>query len=134
MGVMQGQPMFKTPAARKAWLETDKTIEKTQAFVTRGERWWDSDIITTLSNLETRERAYNILAVTHGGFLSMLVRQLIQAKKLEYAEAVVVWTCPNASITIVEIDQDCKSTLVQYSGISHLQKGVVEGNADVIEV
>lgn len=110
-------------------------LETSTAFGARAIAWW-ADMLQSLPLPrlgEGQESAepYSVLVTTHGGFINTLVKKLVRTGTIRCGEGVVIWKCYNCSISIVEVEQDRKGTLVQYGDVSHLQKGdAVENNAD----
>ena len=73
----------------------------------------------------------HILAVSHGGLIGSLVKNLVGSRKLQAAEGVGVGMCFNASISVIDVDETGKGVLVSYADTTHLDGGVLERNADV---
>lgn len=140
-GLLQGRKRFKSDAERKAW--KDDSAETISAFEARTFSWWEKTLLRDISQLSARDTAYDILVVTHGGFISTLVRSLMQTKKLKSAAkreleaSSIVWNCPNTSVTIIDVEQQevgiSAAELVQYAGIEHLklESNLVQNNVDV---
>lgn len=134
MGQLQGR-QFVSDAHLKKWMKSDETVEKTEVFGARAIRWWEEDVLARISGLPARKDAYNVLAVTHGGFLTTLVHKLVQTRKIrwEMGMSIAVPTCYNASVTVIEVEEDGQGHLERYSDISHLAGAVVvQGNADIV--
>lgn len=132
MGDMEGKPYTR---ARKP-LPTDDLGEKTDAFIARATSWWDHSIRKTVATLSPKPQdiPHNILVTTHGGFVGALVRNLVQGGSLKCRKEIAIWKCYNASITIIDVERDGVETLVQYSGIDHLQRrSIVDNNVDVVD-
>lgn len=111
----------------------------------RAKGWWRNTVLSYAASLSDpsaaqRSEPPSALAVSHGGFISTLMRGLTSDGSMECAEGVQVGHCPNTSVSIVEIRRSggeegvngLKGRLVQYGDIRHLEGGVgvVEGNAD----
>lgn len=124
MGDLQGKPISKFPDT--------STMEKTEEFYGRAVEWWNLSIIHYLASQPARDRPYDILVVSHGGLIGILLRTLINSKKLRRAEGVSIGKCFNVSVTIIEMDDDEKGTVIKYGDISHLIRKVVETNADEV--
>ena len=74
----------------------------------------------------------HILAVSHGGLIGSLVKDLVGSRKLQAAEGVGVGMCFNASISVIEVYGDRKGLLVSYADTTHLNVNLVQENADVV--
>ncbi|KAK0463578.1 phosphoglycerate mutase-like protein [Desarmillaria tabescens] len=128
LGRLQGQ----TQAQKRAFgdINSDPTAESSDAFITRSLSWWDDSIRHHLETLPDRATPYRILVVSHGGFISTLIKNLLAKKCIAKAVNVNDWRCYNCSVSIIDIRKD-KAEIVQYSDISHLGSSkVVESNAD----
>lgn len=108
----------------------------------RARGWWKDTVLsyasglTAASALSPRDPP-DVLVVSHGGFISTLLRGLTADGSVKCAESVQVGNCPNTAISIVEIHRvgqgkELKGLLVKYGDIKHLEGGVgvVQGNAD----
>ncbi|KAK0496832.1 phosphoglycerate mutase-like protein [Armillaria luteobubalina] len=129
LGTLQGQ----THAQKRAFgdINSDPTAEKSDAFVKRSLSWWDNSIRHHLETLPDRATPYHILVVSHGGFISTLIKNLVAKKRIAKAVNGDDWRCYNCSVSVIDIRKDGKAELVQYSDISHLgSRKVVENNAD----
>ncbi|KAJ3760805.1 phosphoglycerate mutase-like protein [Lentinula raphanica] len=112
----------------------DETAESVASFLKRALSWWDTDIVAGSTNTPGKT-PHELLVVSHGGFISSLVKNLISSGRVE-AEAgqVTNWTCLNLSITTIEMEKGLKPRLVRYSDISHLEtEELVQYNADVLK-
>jgi len=118
--------------------------ESLSEFSVRSARWW-SDVITayvdslTSAARETESRKDSIpqpacvLVVSHGGYISRLISNLVQSGKVRCAQGVVVnGKCWNASISVIDVYGDGQGVLVSYSDTTHLKVDLVQTNADVI--
>ncbi|KAK7467604.1 hypothetical protein VKT23_004657 [Stygiomarasmius scandens] len=124
LGKLEGQPL----SARKTIKGVDETAESFEAFSGRALAWWDNEIV---NKLETDSNQRTVLLVSHGGFISSLVKMLISTGRIQASEAITNWTCFNVSITTIEIEYTGKGRLVKYSDVSHLDKSkLVHANAD----
>jgi broad specificity phosphatase PhoE len=124
MGNLQGQAFSPTATASR-----NNSIETTELFAGRAIRWWNR-ILQYLSTLPVRDTPYEILVVSHGGWIGTLVRTLVNSRKLRTAEGVAIGKCPNVSVTRIEMDDDRNGTVTKYGDISHLVGKWVETNAD----
>lgn len=127
MGELQGQ----------VWhpkiVETGSTIEPRSLFVQRSLDWWEKDVVQYTASLPLQEESYNILVVSHGGFVGTLVKTLVQKAWVRPRTGVVLNACPNTSISVIEWDGQ-KGSLVRYGDASHLSTGPLEVNADEIRI
>lgn len=126
MGEMQGKVYHRAFSTRGG--------ETVEAFEARALGWWDRYVIDALEALTLRDVPYHIVATTHGGFVSTLVRALIRRDSI--SSNVVVWTCLNASVTTIEVVRGGgKGKLTKYSGVEHLsrmEKDLVQTNVDTM--
>ena len=135
MGEMEGQPT--RPHTMQLVAAADSTVEDATSFISRTVSWWDKVILAGMESLPPKSDPYNILAVTHGGFIGTMTRNLIQSRRVKCARGVVVWRCANTSVTLIELDGSSQGTLVKYGDITHMKKenrDVPDTNADEIEV
>ncbi|KAJ7461586.1 phosphoglycerate mutase-like protein [Mycena latifolia] len=119
---------------RHAVADADETVERAEAFAGRAAGWWKKAILQRTLALPPRETAYSVLVTTHGGFIGALVRALIGSGKARCAPGVVVTTCRNTSVSIIEVDSNRVGTIVQYGDVAHLSEKLegemVETNVD----
>lgn len=106
------------------------SIEKMELFYARAAKWWNASILQNLSDLPTRDEPYNVLVVSHSGWIGMLVRTLINSKRLKMKEGVSMGKCFNTAVVTIELEVDGTGTVVNYGDISHLIHKVMETNAD----
>ncbi|KAJ7578486.1 phosphoglycerate mutase-like protein [Mycena floridula] len=127
MGSMQGQEYFNSQSHRETWLKSDTTGESSGAFVARGLDWWDRHILGANMDLSSS----TVLVTSHGGYISVLMKNLIQNKKIQCAQEILNWKCDNCSITILEVDGGSgMGTLIQYSDNEHLKRENIVDNVD----
>lgn len=89
------------------------------------------------------EQPYNILVVSHGGWITTLLSALQARRLVKCRKGVKIGRCLNTGVSIIEYlgvptrrDGVLVGTLVQYSGIEHLiheDLHLQEVNADVLE-
>jgi len=89
------------------------------------------------------ERPYNILVVSHGGWIGTLISALQANRLVKCRRGVKIGRCLNTGVSIIEYsgvptrrDGVLVGTLVQYSGAEHLiheDLHLQEANADVLE-
>ncbi|KAI0063398.1 phosphoglycerate mutase-like protein [Artomyces pyxidatus] len=106
----------------------ESTVESIEAMSARTARWWADTVLA----LPRRSEPQCALVVSHGGFIGVLVKGLLN-KRVRLGKDVQMGRCLNTSVSIVEIMEDGRGVLVQYADISHLaesRKEVVQGNAD----
>ncbi|THV03915.1 phosphoglycerate mutase-like protein [Dendrothele bispora CBS 962.96] len=129
LGKWEGQPL----SVRRNMTGFDDTAESTEAFSARALAWWDSEIVNGLCK-QTPEGSVadqrTVLLVSHGGFISGLVRMLIKSGRIQ-AEPITNWTCFNVSVTTIEMENSGKGRLVKYSDTTHLDRSkLLHANAD----
>jgi len=122
MGDLQGQVYGTRPAGK---------METGPALVKRAVTWWRRNIVEYTASLVPREEPYNILAVSHGGFLGTLMKSLIGAGDLELVDGVALTaSLPNASVSLIEWD-GLKGRVLKYGDDGHLARaGRLEQNVD----
>jgi 2,3-bisphosphoglycerate-dependent phosphoglycerate mutase len=133
LGRLEGQPL----SARRSITGVDETAESVETFSRRTEAWWDKEIVNKLTvaleqPIESTRAPLQILLVSHGGFISSLVKILISSGRVRPPdEPITNWTCFNVSITTIELEQTGKGQVVKYSDISHLDSSkLLHANAD----
>ncbi|KAJ7161500.1 phosphoglycerate mutase-like protein [Mycena crocata] len=135
LGDLQGR---KISAGLKLATAADPTVEPEAAFAARAIGWWKKAILQRTLALPARETApYNVLVMSHGGFIGVLVRTLIGSGKARCAPGVVVMSLRNSSVTIVEVESDKLATVVQFGDVAHLteklEEKMVDTNADEVD-
>lgn len=123
-------------------------IEPAAAFVQRADRWWTQHVVRRAAAAPARagdglggggsaeeDAGQAILVVSHGGLLRVLVQNLIESRRVAAGSGVDVgrYRFPNASVTVIEVEEDGKGTLVLFADTTHLDVELVEGNADIVE-
>jgi len=145
MGNMQGQSIA-------AWRNSElpANMESAAAFVQRADRWWQDTIVRCAATAsaaaasggmdggarpEEERSEQNVLLVSHGGLIHVMLQNLIESRKLRLAKGVHVgrYRFPNASVTVVEVGEDGRGTVVLFADTTHLDVELVEGNVDVVE-
>ncbi|KAJ3523719.1 hypothetical protein NM688_g8680 [Phlebia brevispora] len=146
MGDMQGKPMSEWHGP------LPENVEPAANFAGRADKWWKGVIVRYVNSVGQRrgremlavgeaERPEldpaDILVVSHGGLIRTLVQSLIGSRKVVCAEGVEVdqsrLKCPNASVTVIEVDKAGKGRLVLWADTTHLDVELVENNVDVVE-
>jgi len=106
--------------------------ETAAAFAKRVIGWWNKQILgTTLSKNGSIDKVLTLVVTTHGGVITTLVKQLIGSRKAQCGQDVVIAKCFNASVTLIEVGEDGKGTVLQYGDISHLSGEALESRADL---
>ena len=152
MGDMQGKSIAEWKGPMPA------NMESAAALAMRADRWWKNSITRYVSSLAHRrqssqrtgggkevaasdaeangkEPAY-ILVVSHGGLIRVLLQGLLGARKIVCDEGVELdgrMRCPNASVTVIEVEKDGHGTLMAFADTTHLDLELVENNVDVVE-
>ncbi|KAI0053879.1 phosphoglycerate mutase-like protein, partial [Auriscalpium vulgare] len=124
MGMLQGKGYgTRLPADQVA------SMEKEDAMARRAAKWW-AETMRAVSAGDTAQTR-NVLVVSHGGFIGVLVRGLLRGG-VSKADGVRVGQCLNTAVAVVEVDGGGAGALVRYGDVSHLAGGqmAVEGNAD----
>jgi broad specificity phosphatase PhoE len=111
----------------------ESTVETASAFTTRALAWWRDKIVAPIASLPEREQSYNILVVSHGGFIKTMVRNLIQSRQLASDRESLLHSLSNTSISLIEWDGKAWK-LVRYGDVSHLSAGPLDHNVDEIQV
>ena len=108
-------------------------MEKTGAFKGRTLTWWKQTILQTILQHPSSVTRH-ILVTSHGGFISTLVRALVVNQLVTPATGLVMtgWNCLNSAVTIIEVEEDGKGTLLVYGDASHLEGKAVGVNADAV--
>lgn len=129
LGKLQGQHI----SAKRERDGVDETAEDIQAFLKRALSWWDEQIVDGLANAPVKT-SHQVLVVSHGGFISALVKNLISSGRVKAEpEQVTDWICFNVSVTTIEVEKK-QGRLVSYSDVSHLNAAdLVQYNADILK-
>jgi 2,3-bisphosphoglycerate-dependent phosphoglycerate mutase len=147
MGDMQGE-LVQTWRGR-----LPANVEPVADFVQRADRWWKDTVVRyTASSLaaavkggsegkpETEDRepgTSNVLVVSHGGWMHVLLQNLIESRRVSTAQGVDVgrYRFPNASVTVIEVEASGKGSLVLFADTTHLDVELVRAdtNADDVE-
>jgi probable phosphoglycerate mutase len=101
----------------------------------RGIKWWKDVILkhVSKSSLNDPVRPEYILVVSHGGFISNLVRGLLGARHVTEDPSLVLKTgrVLNTGVTEIEVDRTTlKGILLRYSDVAHLGKPALDLNSD----
>ena len=137
---MQGQGV----AAWRGALPAD--MEPAIAFMQRADRLWHETVVRHAraaaagaadGNVAGGARAAgataeqnNVLVVSHGGLIHVMLQNLVESRKLRLAEGVDVgrYRLPNASVTVVEVDEGGRGTVLMFADRTHLDVELVEEN------
>jgi broad specificity phosphatase PhoE len=116
-----------------ALAQNNLSIETSESFVGRALEWWNNSVLQYLSTAPARDTPYQILVVSHGGWIGTLVRTLVNSRKLRTAEGIALGKCFNVSVTRIEMTDDRDGRVTKYGDISHLVSKRVETiNADEV--
>ncbi|KAF8163522.1 histidine phosphatase superfamily [Crassisporium funariophilum] len=119
MGDLEGTSPKK--GAAKLVASVDDTMETSAAFRQRATKWWNRTVLgTVLSSPRDDGAASNVLVATHGGFILVLVQELIGSRKARCGPGVVIWKCNNASVSVIEVKEDKTGVVVQFGSVAHL--------------
>lgn len=118
---------------------TPKDVEMPGTFSIRVMRWWNLLVqrhVTSVPALLGDEvpDTRNILVVSHGGTIGLLIEELIGSRKVRRADGIMVGRCLNASVTVIELERNGKGVLVSYADTTHLDVPLVDVNVDVAAV
>ena len=143
MGDLQGGVILGRPK------QLPDNIESTAEFVQRADRWWKETIVRRATALSVNGSAVsaaeekakpptkNVLIVSHGGLMHVLLQNLIESRKLGIARDVEVgrYRFPNASVTVVEMETNGKGTVVMFGDTTHLDVEFegIDTNVDIME-
>lgn len=120
------------------WGQIPSNVEASTVFASRATQWWNRVVQRQISLFkETRAskgsvEPINILVTTHGGWVLALTQSLIGSRKISCGDDVKVGKCLNASVSVIEVDENGKGTLVKFGDTTHLKAKLVEVNVDVI--
>lgn len=109
------------------------SVEPLDAFVARILSWWDGTIMPLVSRSSNTE---TVLVIGHGSFTANLMKALGSQRGFDMSLSAGKGKAYNTGISIVEIENDGRGTLVQYSDVGHLkdmEQGVVTGNVDDVD-
>ncbi|KIO13510.1 hypothetical protein M404DRAFT_12445 [Pisolithus tinctorius Marx 270] len=119
--------------------------ETTEALMRRWQSWYSRSIIGYMLSKVKKDIPESgigdpecILAVSHGGLISNMVRVLVANAAILPVQGVVVGRCLNTGVSIIDYSiprqnqgRYLKGTLVRYSDVTHLARTkVVEENVD----
>jgi broad specificity phosphatase PhoE len=137
MGALQG-----TRPGRMKSRSLPPTVETSSAFVDRALRWWDStilplsraDIISEelpTSNNDVEEEPICVLVVTHGAYISTLVRAGLIAERNFRGRLKCNAPLYNTSITVVQVDEGgATGEVLVFADVNHLLTPATARNAD----
>ncbi|KAE9398984.1 phosphoglycerate mutase-like protein [Gymnopus androsaceus JB14] len=128
-GKLEGLPI----SAKRAQTGLDETAENIQIFLNRALTWWDTQIVDGLTKAPGK-KPHQVLVVSHGGFISALVKNLISSGRVKAEAEITNWICFNVSVTTIEVEENSEARLVRYSDVQHLKVDeLVSYNADVVK-
>jgi broad specificity phosphatase PhoE len=114
------------------------TSERVHDFSSRAMKWWNETIERSIQSLVDRREVApyelgpateNILVVSHGGFIGVLVRNLVSSRKVTCATGVNIGRCWNTSVAVIEMTGR-RGVVTKYGDVSHLVERAVEVNVD----
>ncbi|KAG8217655.1 hypothetical protein J3R82DRAFT_5808 [Butyriboletus roseoflavus] len=122
-------------------------METIPNFTARCLVWYSRSIVEYMTSVleagTPAEQPHNILVVSHGAWIAVLLSALEAHGVVACREGVEIGHCLNTGVSIIEYavvpigrDQALMGTLVQYSGIEHLLREdlhLQEINADTRE-
>ncbi|KAJ7073971.1 histidine phosphatase superfamily [Mycena amicta] len=138
MGTLEGTKWLDA-RSHDAKVAADPTVETTQSFSARTANWWTRAILQRTLALSPREdgQPYNVLVVSHGGAIGILVRGLVGSGRAVCAEGVKIISLKNVGVTVVEVEAKKAAVVVKYGDVSHLDKALeasmVHGNVDEVK-
>ncbi len=101
--------------------------ETPEAVTRRALEWWNATVVGT--------SAKNILIVSHGAWIRLLVQGLLGRKAIRAEGGVTVGRCLNTGVTVAEIGERGRGKLLQYGNVMHLANAdMVEDNADELGI
>lgn len=125
MGVLQG--VHHTAYDRT---KTHAGMESGEAFTERAAEWWNRAIAKHLPEFSETAFPLNVLIVSHGAYITTLVRALCAAGIVVPLPGIRFGSVYNTSITIIDMRRDRRGKLLKYADISHLAEPAVAHNAD----
>ncbi|KAM6501377.1 phosphoglycerate mutase-like protein [Amanita muscaria] len=112
-------------------IPVDETIENGEVFMERVHRWWSEYLLKHLASLPPKldEAPHEILVVSHGAVIAILVQKLTGQHMLTCTEGVVrlVSPSPNTSISVVEVETDGRAVVKEYGDAFHLGVDAIDG-------
>ncbi|EIN07146.1 phosphoglycerate mutase-like protein [Punctularia strigosozonata HHB-11173 SS5] len=138
MGELQGQVVLDPHNI------APQSAESSLDFASRATKWWKETIERYIQSStahhgnvtadpasgESAELpTENVLVVSHGGFIGVLLRNLIGSHKVKCKDGVHLGPCLNTSVTIIEMTHETGS-VIQYGDVSHLVAEAVAINVD----
>ncbi|KAF8912028.1 histidine phosphatase superfamily [Gymnopilus junonius] len=100
-------------------MATDPTVETHVDFGARVVGWWNQQILGHILS-KSKNLPTTVVVTTHGGFITTLVRELIGSRKAECGDGVIVWKCFNSSVSVIEVGENRRGTVVSFGDVSHL--------------
>lgn len=93
-----------------------KEPESPQSVKERAMKWWNETIVGITASY--------VLIVSHGAWIRLLVRGLLEDRSIRAGLGVTVGRCLNTGVSIVAIPRDSdrgRGELLQYGNIGHLR-------------
>ncbi|KAF5388900.1 hypothetical protein D9757_005085 [Collybiopsis confluens] len=132
LGILEGMHLSERRKMQSGVV--DETAEHPEVFLARALGWWDREIVQGAAHAppKAKDVPYEILVVSHGGFISSLVRHLVSSGRAR--GEVSSWICHNVSITEIELAGGKPGgKLIRYSDTAHTEaERLVQYNADIL--
>ena len=138
MGGWEGKAVRERHAASRADA-SGRGQESVSEMSARVARWWDENVQRFVEEIGRKNVADGgqgsgsrtseaegsvepeaVLVVSHGYFIGLLLRGLIDSGTIEDAVGVEAGRVGNASVTMVELDRDGRGRLTRFSDMGHL--------------
>jgi broad specificity phosphatase PhoE len=138
MGTWEGRPVQERRKAEAG--KYGETIgvdvsgaESVADMSTRVAAWWKENI-DALAAEASDEGPRSVLVVSHGYFISLLVRGLVTSGVVECALGVRVGRCANTSVSVLELRRDGGGRVTKFGNTSHLMAATAENDVNNEEV
>lgn len=119
-------------------LKEDSTLEAPSTFAKRTVDWWNREVVDwcrSRAALVTNDYKglKDIIAVTHGGFILVLMEMLLGSRKVKLDDGVEVGQSANTSVTEIDVLANGKGIVRSFGRTDHLdgQTDALGSNADV---
>jgi probable phosphoglycerate mutase len=97
--------------------------ESAQSVKERAIKWWNETIVGTTAS--------HVLIVSHGAWIRLLVRGLLEDRAIHAGLGVTAGRCLNTGVSIVRVPRERgRGELVQYGDVTHLVDAAAEENGD----
>ncbi|KAI0312499.1 histidine phosphatase superfamily [Amylostereum chailletii] len=129
MGKWEGVAIERRRQASKREAEGGESgVESVESVSRRAAEWWEGAI----GGLDS-EREREVLVVSHGYWISVLVRGLIGSGRVAVAEGVSIGKVGNTAVAVIVVDGEGKGVLKSHGDVGHLggqRAGKQARNAD----